>query len=168
MANTAVQAAVPLILAALARNSAQPEGAQALHEAVKSDHDGSILDNLMGYLGAPEAGNGAGILGHVLGGQRPAVEGSVAQVTGLDQGSAGSLMEMLAPVVMGAVGRTQQESGLDPSGLGQVPRSATTATADRARNERYASDARFEQRRLWDRRSITHCGKLFEVKAWGN
>jgi hypothetical protein len=77
------------------------------------------LDNLSGYLGNPEAANGSGILGHVLGGQRPAVEGGLAQATGLDQGSAGSLMEMLAPVVMGALGRTQQENGLDPSGLGQ-------------------------------------------------
>ena len=118
-ANMAVQVAVPLILAALARNAAQPEGAQALHQAVASDHDGSVLDNLMGYLGNPEGANGAGILGHVLGGQRGAVESNLAQATGLDQGTAGSLMELVAPLVMGAVGRTQQQSGLDSSGLAQ-------------------------------------------------
>ncbi|MCM3901351.1 MAG: DUF937 domain-containing protein [Pyrinomonadaceae bacterium] len=118
-ANMAVQVAVPLILAALARNATQPEGAQALHQAVANDHDGSILDNLMGYLGNPESANGAGILGHVLGGQRGAVESNLAQATGLDQGSAGSLMELVAPLVMGAVGRTQQQSGLDSSGLAQ-------------------------------------------------
>ncbi|HEV7397534.1 MAG TPA: DUF937 domain-containing protein [Pyrinomonadaceae bacterium] len=116
-ANSAVQIAVPLILAALARNAAQPQGAQDLHQAVASDHDGSILDNLMGYLGNPEQGNGSGILGHVLGDQRPSVENNLAQATGLDQNSAGSLMEMLAPVVMGAVGRTQQQNGLDSGGL---------------------------------------------------
>lgn len=33
-ANTAVQIAVPLILAALARNASRPEGAQELHQAV--------------------------------------------------------------------------------------------------------------------------------------
>jgi len=118
-ANMAVQIAVPLILAALARNAAQPEGAQALHEAVASDHDGSILDNLGGYLGNPEAANGAAILGHVLGGQRGAVESNLAQATGLDQGAAGNLMELVAPLVMGAVGRTQQQSGLDSSGLAE-------------------------------------------------
>lgn len=116
-ANSAVQVAVPLILAAIARNAAQPQGAQDLHQAVSSDHDGSILDNLSGYLGSPEQGNGSGILGHVLGDQRPSVENNLAQATGLDQNSAGSLMEMLAPVVMGAVGRTQQQNGLDSSGL---------------------------------------------------
>ncbi len=118
-ANTAVQMAVPLILAALARNAAKPDGAEALHQAVATDHDGSILDNLMGYLGNPEASNGAGILSHVLGGQRPAVESNLAQATGLDQGSAGNLMELVAPLVMGAVGRTQQQNDLDSSGLAQ-------------------------------------------------
>lgn len=118
-ATTAVQLAVPLILAALARNASKPEGAAALHQAVSEDHDGSVLDNLQSYLGNPEAANGAGILGHVLGGQRPVVENNLAQAAGLDQSSAGSLMEMVAPIVMGAVGRTQQQDGLDPSGLAE-------------------------------------------------
>ena len=62
-ANTAVQIGVPLILAALARNASQPQGAENLHQAVSNDHDGSIFDNLMGYLGNPQSANGAGILG---------------------------------------------------------------------------------------------------------
>lgn len=117
-ANTALQVAVPLIVSALARNARQPGEAEALHQAVATDHDGSILDNLAGYLGNPQAANGAGILRHVLGGQRPVVEDNLAQATGLDQSSAGSLMELVAPLVMGAVGRTQQ-NGLDSSGLAQ-------------------------------------------------
>lgn len=115
--NTAVQIAVPLILAALARNASQPEGAQALHEAVTNDHDGGILDNLGSYLGNPEQGNGAGILSHVLGNQRGSVENNLAQATGMDQNSAGSLMELVAPLVMGAVGKTQQQNSLDSAGL---------------------------------------------------
>jgi hypothetical protein len=118
-AQIAVQMAVPLIVSALARNAAQPQGAQDLHDAVASDHDGSILENLTGYLGNPQAANGSGILGHVLGEQRPAVENQLAQATGLDPTSAGGLLEMIAPVVMGAVGREQQQSGLDAQGLGQ-------------------------------------------------
>ena len=116
-ANTAVQIAVPLILAALARNASQPKGAQDLHQAVANDHDGSILDNVTDYLGNPQQADGAGILGHVLGDQRGAVENNLAQATGMDQSAAGSLMEMVAPLVMGAVGRTQQQNGLDSSGL---------------------------------------------------
>jgi hypothetical protein len=116
-ARMAVGLAVPLILSALARNATQPQGAQDLHQAIKNDHDGGILDNLMGYLGNPQQGNGAGILGHVLGDQRGAVENNLAQATGLDQGSAGNLMEIVAPLVMGAVGQAQQRNGFDSSGL---------------------------------------------------
>ena len=118
-AQTAVQLAVPVIVAALARNASQPRGAQDLHQAVASDHDGSILDQLTSYIGNPQAANGSGILSHVLGGDRLAVENNLAQATGMDQNSAGNLLEMVAPLVMGAVGREQQQNGLDPNGLSQ-------------------------------------------------
>ena len=118
-ARTAVSLAVPLILAALARNAARPDGAQDLHQAVTEDHDGSILDNLTGYLGNPETENGAGILRHALGGQRPVVESNLAQAAGIDPNSAGSLLEMMAPLVMGAISRKQQANELDPQGLSQ-------------------------------------------------
>ena len=119
-ANAAVQIAVPLILTAMARNASQPEGAQSLHQAINNDHDGSIFNNLMGYLGNPQSANGAGILSHVFGSQQPTVENNLAQATGLDQSSAGGLLETIAPIVMGAVGQTQQQSGLDASGLSNL------------------------------------------------
>lgn len=116
-ANTAVQLAVPLILAGLARNAAQPAGAEDLHQALQKDHDGSIFDNLMGYLGNPQSANGSGILGHVFGGQQPTVASNLSQVAGLDENSAAGVLEMVAPLVMGAVGQQQQQNGLDVSGL---------------------------------------------------
>jgi hypothetical protein len=115
----AVQIAVPLIVAALARNASQPKGAQELHQAVATDHDGSIFDNLMGYLGNPQAANGAGILGHVFGEQQAPIQNTLAQASGLDQNSAGNLLEMVAPLVLGAVGQTQQQNNLDAGGLSQ-------------------------------------------------
>jgi len=119
-ANAAVQIAVPLILTALARNASQPQGAESLHQAINNDHDGSILSNLMGYLGNPQSANGAGILGHVFGPQQPTIENNLAQATGMDQSAAGGLLETIAPVVMGAVGQTQQQNGLDASGLSDL------------------------------------------------
>ena len=119
-ANTAVQIGVPLILAAMARNASQPQEAENLHKAVATDHDGSIFDNLMGYLQNPQSANGAGILGHVFGSQQPAIENNLAQATGLDQSSAGGLLETLAPLVMGSLGKAQQENGLDANGLSNL------------------------------------------------
>ena len=119
-ANTAVQIGVPLILAALARNASQPQEAQSLHQAVAQDHDGSIFDNLMGYLQNPQTANGAGILGHVFGGQQPVIENNLAQATGMDRNSAAGVLETLAPLVMGSVGKAQHENGLDASGLSDL------------------------------------------------
>ncbi|HEX8685579.1 MAG TPA: DUF937 domain-containing protein [Pyrinomonadaceae bacterium] len=116
-AQRAVMVAVPLILAALARNAARPEGARELHRAVNEDHDGSIFDNLEGHLGDPQPANGAGILGHVFGAQQGAVQDTLAQATGLDPNAAGDLLATVAPLVLGAVGQTQRQNGLDPGGL---------------------------------------------------
>jgi hypothetical protein len=119
-ANTAVQLAVPLILTALARNASQPDGAASLHQAINNDHDGSIFNNLLGYLGNPQSANGAGILGHVFGSQQSSIENNLAQATGIDPASASGLMQTLAPLVMGAVGQTQQQNGLDAAGLSNM------------------------------------------------
>jgi len=119
-ANTAIQMAIPLILAALARNASQPQEAQSLHQAISNDHDGSIFDNLMGYLGNPQSANGTGILGHVFGSQQPAIENNLAQATGMDQSSAAGVLATVAPLVMGSLGQAQQQNGLDASGLSNL------------------------------------------------
>jgi len=119
-ATRAVQIGVPLILAALARNASQPQGAESLHQAVTNDHDGSIFNNLMGYLANPQSANGAAILEHVFGGQQSTIQNNLAQATGMDQSSAGGMLETLAPLVMGAVGQAQQENGLSAAGLSNL------------------------------------------------
>lgn len=113
----ALGAALPLLISALANNSSRPDGAQALHAALAQDHDGSILNNMPGYLSNPQAANGAGILGHVLGQQQQTVQQGLAQNTGLDAGSMGQLLEIAAPLVMGALGQQQQQQGFDADGL---------------------------------------------------
>jgi hypothetical protein len=119
-AQRAVQIAVPLIVAALARNAAQPGGAQEIHQAVNNDHDGSIFGNILGYFNdRQQAADGAGILGHVFGEQQAPIQNNLAQAAGLDPGTAGSILEMVAPLVMGAVGQTQQQNDLDAGGLSQ-------------------------------------------------
>jgi hypothetical protein len=114
----ALAAAVPLLLSALTRNASTPEGADALHGAISSGgHDGSILENIGGLLGNPALGNGLGILGHVLGGQQDSVTNGLSQSTGLNSSQIGQLLQIAAPLVLGAIGKQQHGQGLDPSGL---------------------------------------------------
>lgn len=130
----ALSAAVPLLLSALANNASQPQGAQALHTALAQDHDGTIFNNMDGFLSHPQAANGAGILSHVLGERRDTVQNGLAHGTGLDAGSIGQLLEIAAPLVMGALGQQQQQQGLDANGLsallGQQQQAAQAANPD--------------------------------------
>jgi hypothetical protein len=118
---TAIAAALPMLVGALAHNAKDPNQAGALATALQKDHDGSILDNVTGYLGGQQPGgaaaDGAGILGHVLGGRQEVVQNGLGQVAGIDSGKAGMLLSMLAPLVMGALGKSARERGLDPGGL---------------------------------------------------
>lgn len=114
---SALSAAMPLLMSALANNASKPDGAQALHQALAEDHDGSILSDVPGFLGNPQAANGAGILGHVLGGQQPAVTQGLAQSTGLNGNQVGQLLQIAAPLLMGALGQQQQQQGLDANSL---------------------------------------------------
>ena len=88
-----------------------------MHHALQRDHDGSVLDGFQGFLGNPQAANGAGILRHVLGDQRGAVENGLAAQAGLNADSISQLLEILAPMVMGALGKTQRAQHLDPNSL---------------------------------------------------
>lgn len=113
----AIGAALPVLLGALARNASRPAGATALHEALVNDHDGSMLDNLTGAVSRTDLTDGDAILGHVLGDRRNAVETGVSKLSGLDGQRVTQLLAVLAPVVMGALGKVQRQQNLDPSGL---------------------------------------------------
>lgn len=116
----AISLALPLLIGQMDRNTSDPAGAQSLAHALEKKHDGSILDNLAGFLSHPETGSGEGILGHVFGGRKPKVEEGVSKATGLDMQQVGRLLMILAPIVMGALGREKRDRGLDPDGVGRV------------------------------------------------
>lgn len=110
--------AMPAMLTGLTRNTSSADGAAGLLGALDRDHDGSVLDDLMGYLGGGgDLGAGAGILGHVLGGSREKVERTISRSSGVDMAKVGQILAMVAPLILGALGKAQRERGLDASGL---------------------------------------------------
>jgi len=125
----ALASAVPALIGALARNSERPGGAEALASALQRDHDGSTLNDLVGTIGGALLGgsaggakalDGAGILGHVLGSRQGAVQQQIGQRSGLDPDAVSQLLTMVAPLVMGALGRAQRERSLDSWGLQEM------------------------------------------------
>lgn len=121
-AQDAVGAALPLLLGALGRNAAQPQGAMDLFGALQRDHGGGadlggLLGSLLGGGGGPQ--DGAAILGHIFGGNQQRAEAGLGQATGLGA-NAGQLLQMLAPIVMSFLAQRMQSGGMDADGLGQV------------------------------------------------
>lgn len=114
---TALSAALPLLVSALANNAAKPEGAKALDQALARDHDGSILNNLSGLLENPEAAKGSAILGHILGAKQPVVTKGLSKTTGMSSDQINELLRIAAPLVMGALGKQKQIAGFDTDAL---------------------------------------------------
>ncbi|MCO6480813.1 MAG: DUF937 domain-containing protein [Phaeodactylibacter sp.] len=117
---------VTTLMGALAKNASSTEGAQALNHALERDHDGSILEDVMGMLGGnAQVGNdrmlnGSGILNHVLGNKQPGAVDMISKLSGLDSSKTGSLMTLLAPVIMGALGKAKRDQGLDVAGIASL------------------------------------------------
>ena len=121
--SAATSSILTTLLGAMARNASTPDGASALNNALENDHDGSILDDVMGMVTGQRsidnerAVNGAGILNHVLGNRQGGAIDMISKMSGLDASKTGSLMTTLAPLVMGMLGKTKREQGLDQGGL---------------------------------------------------
>jgi hypothetical protein len=114
---TAMAVGIPLLVTALAKNASKPAGAEALHKALVKDHDGSVLNNVPSYLKKPAMDEGAAILGHVLGGQQGAVTRGLAEKTGMNGDQIAQVLQLAAPLIMGALGSQTQQNSLDPQGL---------------------------------------------------
>jgi hypothetical protein len=117
--------ALPVLMGAMKRNAATPEGAQGLMGALSGKHDGSILDNLGGlFSGGVDANvmqDGAGILGHVLGGSQSNVTNALSQKSGLDSGTIMQILQVAAPLVMGYLGKqSKQQNVSNSNGMGDL------------------------------------------------
>ena len=104
------------MIAALNKNTGTEKGAEALNNALEK-HDGSILNNLSGYLSNPDLKDGTGILNHLFGNQITNVANAISQSSGLDTNGSMKMLQMLAPIVLGALGQQKKENNLDAGGL---------------------------------------------------
>ena len=121
---TAVQAALPMLLGGMASTAQQPGGAEEVsaamqqHEGLLGGLGGSLGSILSGALGGG-GGAGGGILGSILGRHEGQVNDGVQQASGLDSSQTKKLLLILAPIVLAALAhqrKQQQQSATQPSG----------------------------------------------------
>ena len=121
---SAISGAVPALLATFNDVATQPGGAQKLADAARQQ-TGSF-GNLASLLAAGDQSSlldkGSQLLSSLVSGQNQnALIGAISKFTGLGQGASGSLLEMLAPIVMGTIGQHQSAAGaLNANGIANL------------------------------------------------
>ena len=124
------------LLGGLANNASTEGGLSALGSALDRDHDGSMVDDLMGMVGgmlqggqSGNATNGSGILGHILGDQQEPVAQQISQSSGLNVSQVMKLMPILAPIVMSVLGKARSQGGLDLGSIANILMGSTQNTS---------------------------------------
>ena len=142
----AMSGALPGLLGGLAAKARQPGGASSLLDGLRGADDG-LLDNPGAQLdenATQVADRGGSLLSSVLGGGSTGKLGSaLGSFTGLGHDKAGSLLGMLAPIVLGALKRKFTGDNLDASGV-QGLMSSQQSNIDAAMPQGFADSLRSE------------------------
>lgn len=122
----AAQNVFSTLMGAVTKNAATPQGAEALNNALEKDHDGGLMDNLMSFLGngqtenvSARTENGSGILKHMLGNKEQGIVQGLSQVNNMSPAATQTMMQTIAPMVMGMLGKAKQQQGFDASSITQ-------------------------------------------------
>ena len=107
---SAMGAAIPALINMFARHAQTDEGVSKLTQAMQK-HDDSVFDRME----APAQGDS--MLNDIFGDKRNRVQQGIGSLSGLDVSKAGSLLSMLAPMVLGAMRKTQGQQKIDAGSL---------------------------------------------------
>jgi len=108
--------AAPLIISYLSKKSQSPNEAESLNTALDKDHDGSILNDAS--QAEARQSEGSSILNHIFGEEKQTVENQLSQKTGISIDKIGPVLSMLAPIIMGYIGKEKQQNNVGAGGLG--------------------------------------------------
>jgi OmpA-OmpF porin, OOP family len=107
----ALSAALPMVLGGLASKSTSADGAAGLLGMITSGKtDGNMLGNLGSLLGGGEQSSGlmsmgTGLIGSLFGDKAGGMANALSSFAGIKSGSATGLMAIVAPILMGLIGK---------------------------------------------------------------
>ncbi len=111
-AQAAVEAALPMLVGAMAHTTSQPGAAPVPP--------------------APTGNPAGGLLGSLLGGSHAEISQQVSESSGLDIHQAEKALLFLAPIVMAQLARRRQEGAVAPAAAGAAPQPGQPAPQDQA------------------------------------
>ena len=99
-----------------AKDSGTAKGfADALAQHAKDD-----TGNLAGFLGNVDLGDGAKIVGHLLGSDKDSLTKAVSKKTGVSAAKIGQILAAIAPLLMSLLGKQADEDEEKESGVGAL------------------------------------------------
>ena len=123
VAQKTIAGAIPALLASLADVASTPNGARQLTNTLTQQSDSlENLKNLVGGAGQNlVADSGSNMLSGLFGGGTlDTMAQTIGKFAGIGEGTSKSMLGMLGPLVLGALGQQQRSMGLDASGLASL------------------------------------------------
>lgn len=115
-----VAAAVPLMVSALNYNANKDEeNASQIDSALSTRHDGSIFDQLGNHFEQGPTEEENRIVNHIFGKNTNQVMESLSSKSGLSADKISSVLALLAPIVMGFLGKQKKEQS-NGGGIGDL------------------------------------------------
>ncbi len=122
--SSGISSLLPSIIGGLMSKGSTESGASGILDMItKGNHDGSVLDNIGNvFSGGSSTSNfmnaGSLLTSALFGGSKlGSVLDLVTKATGMRRSSSSSLMNLLAPIVMGMIGKQVSSNGLNAGGL---------------------------------------------------
>jgi hypothetical protein len=124
LAQKAIAAAAPAILAGILGRTAQPGGAKVLADMI-GKQDPGLLGKLGEMIGTGKQSSlveqGTSALGGLLGNSAlGSLAGALSKQAGLGIGASNTLLGLMTPAILGTLGREQKSAGLDAAGLANM------------------------------------------------
>lgn len=120
---SAIGSVLPALIGGMANQAESDKGLGAISELLDQQDDG-LLDNIGSMLGDDNRSGfmnmGSGLLGTLLGGSQAGIVNMLIRATGLGNTKVGSLLSILAPIVLGIVNRQRKSGNLGIGGLGDL------------------------------------------------
>lgn len=127
-AKSGLGAILPTILGGLMKQASTPGGAETLDQTLgQDDYSGGLLEKLPDMLGGGDDGQpsmmtnlGQSVLTMLFGENVGSIAAILSKVTGMSGEKSGSLLALIAPLVMSYLGAKKRSDGLDASGLSSL------------------------------------------------
>jgi hypothetical protein len=108
---------LPLLMGSMADKASKPGGAEMLTKMIPQAGASNPVDNISGQLSNPETAGGSDMLSKLLGNQMGPMQSAISKKSGLAPDGVGKLLGMVAPILMGQVGKMFSQGNMDSKGL---------------------------------------------------